>query len=175
MKLIPLFLLFLLATAGLSAQKPTVPRFSKHQIGSSACSAYFPEEAPLFEESYSQDSSVVITSETIIDDHSFDLIHVDFREKITDSLDRENILVSYLDYLQQSFSIAESAGYGKGHSLEKYPKAQGIIDFWRDLDDNEYSVKGWITEDHITVFVIHGKGQYPYPAAQEMYFNGIRY
>lgn len=175
MKLAALFLLVLLPAAVLHGQKPPVPRFTKHLIGSSTSSAYFPAENPIFEETMSEDLSVIITTETIIGEHSFSLIHVDLKEMVTDSIDRENLLVSYLDYLQQNYAIADAAGYGKGHTLEKYPQAQGIIDFWRDLDNNEYSVKGWITEDHITVFLVYGKEEYPYPTAKEMYFNGIRY
>lgn len=175
MKLVALFLLVLLPAAILYGQKPPIPHFTKHLIGSSTSSAYFPTGNPVFEENMSEDMSVIITSETMIGEHSFYLIHVDLKEKVADSIDRENLLVSYLDYLQQSFAIAEAAGYGKGHTLENYPKAQGIIDFWYDLDGNEYSVKGWITEEHITVFLVYGVGEYPYPTAKELFFNGIRY
>ncbi|MCE3294960.1 MAG: hypothetical protein K0R65_674 [Crocinitomicaceae bacterium] len=175
MKLIALFLVFLSCGTVFYAQKPAVPRFSKHKIGSSTVSAYFPVDPPVFDESYSQDSSVVITSESLVGDHSFALVHVDFRDKVTDSLDREALLISYLDYLQQSFAISGSVGYGKGHTLKSNPQAQGIIDFWQDLDENEYSVKGWITESSISVFMVYGPGEYPYPVAKELFFEGVRY
>ncbi len=175
MKIIAFLLLVLFPGAFFYAQKPPVPRFNKHLIGSSKVSAYFPEESPIFEESYSPDSSIVITYESQLADHSFALVQVDFREQVTDSIDRENLLVMYLDYLKDNFGVIEAAGYGKGHRLESYPQVQGVIDYWRDMDGNDYSIKGWITSEHLTVFMLYGTGEYPYPTAQEMYFNGIRY
>lgn len=173
-----LFILTLICTSFITFSQettPKVPRFSKHKIGTSNCSAYFPIENPTFDESKSADSSNVITFETLVENHYFGIIHVDLHEEILDSMLREELLVNYLDFLQDNFSIIGSAGYGKGHFLEKYPQAQGIIDYWEDVEGTNYAVKAWITPKYVTIFMIYGTGDYPIFNVKEMFFNGVRY
>lgn len=155
--------------------KKTIPRFTKMNIGTSNCLAYFPADKPIFELAYSQDSSKITTTEIQIDAHYFSLIHVDIKNAITDSLEQEQLLVNYLDFLRDNFSIVQSAGYGKGHTLSTYPKAHGMIDFWKDVEGNEYSVKGWVTKNTVSIFMVYGTGEYPIYNVKELFFNGLRF
>lgn len=152
-----------------------IPNFTQNKIGSSNTYAYFPTEKPLFEEAMSPDSSNVITTEIQVGEHYFYLIHIDLHEAIEDSLSRETLLVNYLDFLKDNFSIDGFAGYGKGHTLTSNPKAQGIIDYWKDVNGIQYQVKGWITPKTISIFMIYGSKEYESMSIRELYFNSLRF
>jgi hypothetical protein len=155
--------------------KPGVPRFYKSKIGKSTCSAYFPVENPQFDITYSEDKSVVTTWDSLIGTHSFAMIHVQLSEPFTDSLERQNVLVSYLDFLKTNFNVTGSAGYGFGHTLSSDPQTQGLIDFWQDDEGTEYSVKAWVNANFITIYFVYGKGEYEYYTVKDLFFNGLRY
>lgn len=175
MKTLGTILLFaLFAAASLFAQD-TIPRFKKIPVQKSGCFMYAPDTLQ-FDLSYSDDSSAVYTGEWIIGDHRFAAIIVDLNNVTFESKEeKEDLLMSYMDFLQSSFEITDAVGYGKGHTLENDPTAIGVIDYWMDASADEWAVKGWINDDYIAVLMIYGAGQYPHHSIQEMYLNGIRF
>ncbi|MCL5073002.1 MAG: hypothetical protein M1308_19250 [Actinobacteria bacterium] len=131
---------------------------------------------PEFDISYSEDSSIVYASEVQVDNHYFGLICVKFFSKLegTDS-EKEDLLINYLDFLKTAFKIKESAGYGKGHSLESCPSAKGVIDYWEDEKGQKWQIKGWINEEYLSVLYIYGKLEYPNFNIANMFLNGFRF
>lgn len=172
-----LVLLFLGANAQVSNENKTaLPRLTKLKVGESSMYAYLPSGST-FEKTQSEDGSDVYTSETTLDNgFNIGLIGVEFAAPFTDASKEElsDLLVSYLNYLQQAFEITAAAGYGKGHVLESVPDAQGIIDYWEDKEKTQYAIKGWITPKHICVFFVYGATEFPVYNYQSMLFEGFR-
>jgi len=170
-----LFALTVVFPANCYAQ--SAPRLEKKVIGNSGCFGYFPKDMPDFEVSYSEDGAAVFTSEIEVGEHNFSCITVKFKDPFVDS-DREDmqeLLISYLDFLQSQFGVTGTAGYGKGHTLESNPNATGILDYWEDADGLQYAVKGWVDQSYMGINFIYGKEDYPFFSLQEMFLNGFRF
>ena len=87
----------------------------------------------------------------------------------------EELLVSYLAFLQQQFDVRESAGVGRGHRLESHPAARGVIDYWRSADGERWAVKGWVDRERLAVLMVRGPDDYPHFNAAQLYFDGYRF
>lgn len=143
------------------AQDPA-PRLKKVQIEKTGCSLYAPDTLQ-FDLSFSEDSSAVYTGEWLVGNHRFAVILVDLNNVIlANQEEKEDLLISCLDFLQANFEITESAGYGKGHMLESDPTAVGVIDYWIDASADEWAIKGWINDRYIAVLMLYGPGEYPH-------------
>lgn len=166
-------------TSALFAQdsEEPVPRFHKVAIGTSGTFAYVPNDEEFSVDlSYSPDSSRVYNGEVLSGNYRFAIIVVKFNGmELVDQQEREDMLVSYMDYLQETFSIVSSAGYGKGHTLDQYPEATGVIDYWEDEDGDEWAVKGWADAHTLAVLMLYGTGTYPHYNVQDMFLNGFRF
>lgn len=172
-------LIFLVSSIGFgqSDKEFHAPKFVKYSIGESGASAYFPENDDLgLEITTSEDGSTLYTAEVRSEDYGYGIILVKFNGFTLDTAeDRENTLEGYLDYLQESFAIMSSAGYGKGHRLARDESAEGMIDFWMDTDGDEWSVTGWVKPDGLAVMFIYGPESYPNYSVSEFFFNGITF
>ncbi len=152
-----------------------VPRLTKYTIGDSGASAYFPSE-PEFELSYSEDSSKVYTGEVESDSFNFAAIVVQFKENIgNDKVANEDLLIAYLDFMKAQFNITETAGYGKGHTMDSNPDAAGVIDYWEDAEGINYQVKGWVDDAFLALMIIYGDSEYPIFNISQMFLNGFRF
>ncbi len=170
------FFLLLLLSIALTSTKAQVPRFSKYPINQTGHFAYFPGDPGVFTPSQSDDGSDVYTAEVEFDSSFYGMIVVDFLAGSMDGSSKENmeeLLVNYLDFLQQQFMITSAAGYGRGHTLESNPNAVGVIDYWEDATGFEYKVKGWVDTKTLAVLYIGGKE--PVYNVQEMFLNGFRF
>jgi hypothetical protein len=136
-----------------------------------------PQGSTPFEKSYSPDSSMVFTSEYMSsDDFNFGAIVVRFKEPIgSDRAVNEQLLISYMDYLKSQYGIVKSAGYGTDHTLEGFPDAVGVIDYWQDEAGKSFAVKGWNDGNKMGVLFIYGVGDYPNFNLQNMFLNGFRF
>ena len=169
-----LVLLFTLATT-LAAQV-AVPRFAKYDVGKSGCKVYLPADPGEFEMTLSEDQSEVYTAEVLKDDFNFAVIVVKLAEPIGDDADVKNdMMTSYLDFLQDQFGISGAAGYGLGHTLESAPDAVGVIDYWEDADGMQYAVKSWCDGHYLSVLMLYGAEEYPIFNAQQMFLDGFRF
>lgn len=153
------------------------PKFVKMYIGDSGSSAYFPNDDTLsVTMELSEDSSKVYTAEVPSGNFHYGIILVEFNNFTIDTKeDREQILVSYLDYLKQTFSIVSSAGYGLGHTLARDESVEGVIDFWLDEDGDEWSINGWVRPDGLAVMFIYGPEEYPNYSLSKFFFNGLEF
>ena len=171
-----LLLLFLFPALFLYGQ--TAPHFIKTDIGDSGTQIYLPGKPDPIAVSYAQDSSVVYTIETV-DSTSGDLYHFGCIVVNLNGVDltgqEEDILISYMDYLQSAFEIESSAGYGKGHILSTHPSAKGVLDYWEDADQTHWIVKGWAAESTLFVMFIYGPEDYPNQNIVDVFFNGARF
>ena len=152
------------------------PRFQKYQINETGYYAYFPGDPGKFDVAQSQDSLLIYTKEIEIQGNKYGLIMVFFGDKFTKSPKEElsALLESYMDYLKNSFEIKNAAGYGKGHTMDSNPQAQGIIDFWESAAGLQYAVKGWIDKSALGFLYIAGKEEINYNY-KELIFNGFRF
>jgi hypothetical protein len=172
-----LALLVLLGLASI-VQAQTAPRFVKTPIGDSGCSLYLPGKPDPVDVSFSPDSSVVYTIETLDSTSGkyfhFGTILVNLNGMELAGME-EDMLESYMDYLQQAFEIVESAGYGRGHTLSTHPTAKGVIDYWEDATGDQWAVKGWAAESTLFVMFVYGPENYPNYNVVDMFFNGARF
>ncbi len=176
MRFLSISALFLAFAGQMAAQ--TAPRFVKTPIGNSGCSLYLPGKADPVDISYSPDSSVVYTIESL-DSTTGKYFHFGAILVELNGVDlagtEEEMLVNYMDYLQGAFEIEEAAGYGKGHTLSTHPSAKGILDYWTDIDEDEWTVKGWAAESTLFVMFVYGPEVYPNYNIVETFFNGARF
>lgn len=178
MKTLSTFLFCILFGGILFAQDEfTAPRFEKTAISTSGCYAYLPNDVEIeFSIEYSPDSARVYTGDFYSGDFHYAVIVVKLNGvELETAEDKEGMLVSYLDYLQESFSIIESAGYGMGHTLESNADAVGIIDFWVDEEEDQWSVKGWADGNTMGILFIYGATEYPSYNASQLFLNGFRF
>jgi hypothetical protein len=169
------FLLLFLA-AGILTYAQSVPRFAKYDIAETGCKVYLPSDPDEFELTLSEDKSQVYTGEVTHEEFNFAVILVKFSEPIGDDADIKNdMITSYLDFLQTQFGVTGSAGYGLGHTLESAPNAVGVIDYWEDSDGLQYAVKSWCDGDYLAVMILYGAEEYPIFNVQEMFLNGFRF
>jgi hypothetical protein len=122
----------------------------KVPISNSGCSLYTYCDFR-FETEYSEDSSLVYVSECEKDDVNYGVICIKLLTPAND-LDRaEASLISYLDYLKNSFKILKAAGYGKGHRLSNNEQTRGVLDYWEDSEKNKWKIKAWTNGKFIGV------------------------
>ena len=153
-----------------------VPRFTKYPINQTGHFAYFPVDPGEFEPSKSEDGADVYTAEVEYDCSLYGIIVVDFLPGSMDGSskeDMEELLISYIDFLQEQFMITSTAGYGKGHTLESNPNAVGVIDYWEDATGFEYKIKGWADTKSLAFLYIAGKETNI--NVQELFLNGFRF
>ncbi len=173
--------IFLSLAAYAQAQQPGVLQFEKVSIPECGCSVYLPKGTLPFEISLSQDSSQVFiaeyeTADTLGDNYVFSVIAVRFKDETgADRATNEDLLIAYMEFIKEQLEIVSSAGYGRGHTLEGFPDATGIIDFWSDAEGYEYKVKGWIDGKKLGLLLLGGSSEYPYYNAQEVFLNGFRF
>lgn len=122
----------------------------KYPVSKSGCSYYNYCDAK-FDASKSQDSSDIYTGECAVSDVTYGIICVKLLNTVADLQMAEDLLIAYMDFLKQSFEITSTAGYGKGHRLNNNESTRGIIDYWKDKENNNWKVKGWTDGKHIGV------------------------
>lgn len=177
--LFPGLLLFavFLALAWTPAQT-TAPKFARYNISDSGCKIFLPAKPDPVTMDYSPDTSKVYTIECLDSTYKsffhFGSIVVDLKDTLKDG-EVEDMLIAYLDYLKTAFNITEAAGYGKGHTLSTHPSAKGVIDFWKDKDGDEWSIKAWGDRHILFVMFIYGPKEYPNYNVKEVFFNGARF
>jgi len=152
------------------------PRFVRSNLGDLGVSAYLPKDFPSFDASKSQDGSDVRSGSLDADGYTYSCIAVRFAERMDAEPDElEVLLESYLDFLKGAFEATESAGYGRGHTLESDPEVRGLLDYWKSGPNNEHVVMGWVNQTHLIVLAISGPRQYPAFPAQQLYLRGARF
>lgn len=150
---------------------------NKIEIASSGCSAYMIGKPGEVSISNSPDGSEIFTVESVSQkypDYQFGVILVKLIG-IDENVDREQLLMAYMDFLKTPFSITASAGYGKGHTLETHASAKGVIDYWEGSDGLKWVLQGWAAEDYLVVMFISGPQTFDNVSIQKVFFNGIRF
>lgn len=149
----------------------------KRDISTSGCQAYFFCNPGAFEKSYSPDSSIVYTGSCrVADSLEYGLIVIRFKETVPEPLVAENLMISYMDYLKESFQIKSAVGYGKGHTMPSHAAARGVIDFWKDKDGHEWKVKGWTDGAVLSfLYVMSLTGALPNSTKTDIYLDGFRF
>jgi hypothetical protein len=163
-------------TLGNLAQE-SFPRLIKQSIGTSGCQAYFPGTVATFDLSYSEDGAKIFTGELLTNGFGFGTITVQFANPITDrdGVVWDGLVDSYLNFLQQQMNITQSAGLGKGHSLESHPIAKGYLDYWTDVDNVQYVIKAWMDENYMGILYVYGDTNQLNFNIQELFLNGFRF
>ena len=145
----------------------------KYAIGNSGCSVYTFCN-PVFEETYSEDSSKIFTGECEKDTVYYGVICVKL-QTATSNLDvAEELVVSYLDFLKKNFEIASAAGYGKGNRLNSNENTRGVIDYWQDKKKNNWKVKGWTDGKFIGIVYVYTQLEVPESKAN-VFLNSFRF
>lgn len=167
-----IFFIGIFLPASLSAQ---VPRFSKYNVMESGASLYMPEE-PLWELSYSEDSSEVYTTEVLYDSVLYGAIVVKFGESLGDDPEVwENVLVSYLEFLNSdAFGFTSVTDPGYGHTLESHPSAKGILEYGEDESGTQFAIKGWVDQNFLSVLYTGSIGEMNFNV-QQIFLQGFRF
>jgi hypothetical protein len=129
----------------------------------------------VFDASYSEDSSVVYTGECSPDSTVYGLICVKLKEPVEAGAVSESLMISYLDYLKTVLKVKSSVGYGKGHTMENYAIAKGVIDYWKDEKNNDWKIKGWTDGKIIVMMYVYEKGVLEYKPKHDLFLNGFRF
>lgn len=160
-------LLVLLLTAAKSQTLKKVP------ITNTGCSLYSFCDLT-FDKSYSPDSSVINIAECGVGDMSYGIICVKLSEG-TENLDEAELtLIAYLNYLKSNLKITDTVGYGKGHRLKNSEKTRGVIDYWKDSEQNNWKIKGWT--DGKFIGVLYGYSPKELPEAKlNAFLDGFRF
>ena len=148
----------------------------KYDIGTTGCKLYMLCDPGKFDLSYSQDSSKVYTAECKANDAlNYGVICVELKEALPANGESEDMLISYMDYLKTGFNISSSAGYGKGHTMKNYEEAIGVMDYWKDKDNNEWKVKGWTDGKFISVLYVYSNGKLDETPKVNLFLDGFRF
>lgn len=159
------------------AQDATKTVFKKYAVGQSGCFLYMPGDPGEWKMEKSEDGSEVYTGSVSADGLVFDAIVVSFAEPLTDVSkdDQVAMLISYIDFLKSNFGVESSAGYGKGHKLDGYESASGVIDYWHWADKTQAKIKGWINENSLAVLLVSGSNDPSDSGFTEVFLNGFRF
>jgi len=149
----------------------------KYDIGNSGCEAYFYCDPGTATVDYTPDSSLVYTIECINEQLHYGLICVKFISSITPVKEKEDLMIQYIDYLKDQFKIKESAGYGKGHTMDNYAPATGVIDFWKDDTGAEWKIKSWTDGYYIGFMYVYADGSLNSAniSKMDLFLNGFRF
>ncbi|MBN8685457.1 MAG: hypothetical protein J0M10_00505 [Chitinophagales bacterium] len=144
----------------------------KYPIGQSGCSFYSFCELK-FEQSKSADSSSIWSGECVKEELTYGVICVKLLNPIAELPQAEDMLISYADYLKTSFEITKTMGYGRGHLLQQKENTRGIIDYWSDLEKNNWKIKGWTDGKYIGFLYVYSKKELPEPKIN-LFLDGFR-
>lgn len=145
----------------------------KYPVSKSGCSYYNYCDAK-FDISKSTDSSDIYTGECVAADVTYGIICVKLLNPVTDLQMAEDLLIAYMDFLKQSFEITSAAGYGKGHRLNNNENTRGIIDYWKDKENDGWKVKGWTDGKIVAVMYAYSKKELP-ETKVNVFLDGFRF
>ena len=130
---------------------------------------------PVFEQSFSEDESVVYTGEVEFDGVAYGAILVAVLEPIGDEPEEwEALLLSYMEFLnEEAFMLTSAADAGFGHTLESHAEARGILMYGED-GEIEYAIKGWIDNEMLAVLYVGFSGDMN-QNFQTTFLNGFRF
>ena len=148
----------------------------RYPVGSSGCSIYTFCDPGTFDISYSDDSSTVYTGECDTPDSlTYGVICVKLKQPANAGQEAEDLMIAYLDYLKTAFNIVSSAGYGKGHTMERKTDARGVIDYWKDDKKDEWKIKSWTDGKIIAVMYVYANGNLDETKKINVFLNGFRF
>jgi hypothetical protein len=133
----------------------------KYPVSNSGCSLYMYCDPKKFDFDYSDDSSKVYTGECINSEVDYGIICIKLLQPVNELDKAEELMISYLDFLKVDFHIKDSAGYGRGHILNKNEKTRGIIDYWKDTEEHNWKIKAWTDGKFIAVLYAYSKKELP--------------
>ncbi len=173
--IISILLVLLIYTA--NAQEDVKSLFKKYPVESTGCMVYMPAPPGEWTAEKSDDGSDVYTATVESEGMVFDAIVVQFKEPFADvsAEEREEILVSYLDFLQDAIGITMADGYEKGLSMSGFPTASGVADYWEFDDGTQGKVTGWINETHLAVLMVSAADDPTDKAATDTFLDGFRF
>ncbi len=145
----------------------------KVPVGRSGCSLYSFCDMK-FDASKSPDSSMVYAAECTKEDITYGTICVALVNPPENLQMAEDLLIAYLDYLKGNFGITKSAGYGKGHTLNKNENTRGILDYWEDGEKNKWKVKAWTDGKFIGVMYVYSLKELPEQKVN-VFLDGFRF
>ena len=146
----------------------------KYDIATTGCTAYMYCAPGRFEEDYSPDSSKVYTAECEKDGIHYGIVCVKLLTPVENLNESEDLLASYLDYLKTNFMIKSAVGYGKGNRLNNNENTRGIVDYWKDDQNNNWKVKAWTDRKFIGVLYAYSPKELP-EVKVDVFLNSLRF
>lgn len=155
MKTLFLLLCFAFFSWGASAQG-----LKKYAIANSGCSLYSYCESK-YKTEFSADSSTLFRGECVNGGVTYGVICVKLLNPVENLVMAEDLMISYVDYLKQSFDIKQAAGYGKGYVLNGYNETRGILDYWKDAAGDQWKITAWTDGRFIGFMYAYSKNTLP--------------
>ena len=171
MRTILVFFAFLLSSQ-LCAQ-PTKSGQKRINIGETGCSYLNYCDTP-FSEDLTTDSSNLYSVECVDGGATYGLICVLLKTPFDDLAMAEDMLIAYLDYLKENFTITRTVGYSRGYRLNHADSTRGINDRWEDSEGDKWNIRGWTNGKVISVMYVYSQKSVPETKA-EAYFNGFSF
>jgi hypothetical protein len=145
----------------------------KYPVNKSGCFVYMFCDPVKFDEDYSQDSSKVYTATCTKDEIHYGVICAKLLKPVDDLDEAQELAAAYLDYLKVDFEIKSAVGYGKGNHLNSNENTRGIVDYWKDKENNNWKVKAWTDGKFIAVLYTYTKTEVPDKA--DVFLNSLRF
>jgi hypothetical protein len=167
----------ILSVFAASSQEAAKASFRKYPVASTGCNIYFPAPPDTWTLEKSQDSSDVYTNSVTCENLVFDAIVVKLAQSMDDlsKEEKQDLLISYLDYLKGEFKVTETAGYGRGQILEGNDAATGVLDFWKFDDGSQGKVKAWANDTHLAVLLVSWVSDPSDKSITDVFLNGFRF
>ena len=158
---------------GLQAQKPATVKQKRISIGKSGCTYLNFCDTP-FKPDYSSDSSRVYSGECVQDGVTYGVICVQLKKPVEDLKMAEDLMIAYVDYLKQNFTITEVAGYSKGFRLNNNDSTRGITDYWVDGEQDKWKIRAWTNGKYLGFLYAYSQKLFDEARVDE-YFEGFRF
>jgi hypothetical protein len=168
-----LTLLTLLLTLQLSAQNPTASKQKRIPIGKTGCTYINYCDTP-FKVDHTTDSSRVYSTECTQADVTYGLICVQLKNPYAELTMAEDMMIAYVDFLKQNFTVTSATGYTKGYRLNDSDSTRGISDQWEDSEGDKWRIRAWTDGKFIGFMYTYSKKPIV-EAKAEQYFEAFRF
>jgi hypothetical protein len=102
---------------------------------------------------------------------TYGLINIELKERFTNLDDAEIVLGKFMKSLQPAFAIQHTTGLGPDDQLTVSKKF--LTDYWQDVDQTDWKVKGWTDGATVSIKYVKNIGKSPV-SKQERFLNDFR-
>jgi hypothetical protein len=111
-------------------------------------------------------------SECKENDVTFGVITIKLKERYINLAEAETVLIHFMQQLQPLFAIMHTTGVSA--TTKKACHTSALVDYWQDVERQDWKVKGWTNGRSMAVLYIKNIGNVPI-AKEERFLNGTSF